>query len=104
MCDISHSKFTKSEFIDFMNENNVSLETIDKFSKFPEVIKCKNFEYRLNIELIFYGAGNTSYGFELNYYCKELIEFLFNYKIFNSVELSINYLACEINRRKDCHQ
>jgi hypothetical protein len=103
MCNISHSKFTKREFILFLEENNVSPELIIKFSKFPETLKCGNNVFTLNIELIFNGAGNTSYGFELNYYCKELIEFLFNYKIFSNIELSINYLACEINKRKDCH-
>lgn len=100
MCELYYNKFSKREFIEFLDENNVSIDTIINFSKLPETIKCGNNIFKLNIELIFNGSGNTSYDFELNYYCEESIEFLFNYKIFNNVEQSINYLNNEIKRKK----
>ena len=41
-------------------------------------------------------VNNTSYSFELNYYCENKIEFLFSLKVFSDVEISINNLVYEL--------
>jgi hypothetical protein len=92
------SKYNKEEFREFLEKNNVKDSIIDKFNSLPEKIKHNDCEYDLNIAVTWFSIGNTFYNFELNYYSKEKIEFLFSYKIFNDVEVSINNLLCELYR------
>ena len=88
--------YTKKEFIDFLIKNKINNNTINKFKRFPEKIVKNNETYSLYISVVWYNVKKTYYEFELNYYSKKLIEFLFNSKVFNDVKKSINNLLCEL--------
>ena len=88
--------YSKSDFIAFLHRNNVSDKVIEKFKELPETITRKNEIFKLNINSTWYSSGQTHYGFELNYYSENLVEYLFSPKVFNDVERSINYLLCEL--------
>jgi hypothetical protein len=91
------NQFSREDFLEkFLKENNVSDSIITKFVELPEKIIIDGHEYGLYVNVIFCSVGDTSYTFELNYYCEELVEFLFNSKVFGNVETSINYLMCEL--------
>ena len=91
------SQYSRENFINnFLRKNNVSEGIIGKFVDLPEKIIIDEVEYKLFINVIFCSVGDTSYTFELNYYSEELVEFLFNSKVFNDIEVSINYLLCEL--------
>jgi hypothetical protein len=92
--------YNKNDFITFLQKNNVPDKVIEKFKELPEIIKHKNSEYKLSISTTWYSTGRTHYGFELNYYCENLIEYSFNPKVFNDIERSINYLLCELVKNK----
>jgi len=92
--------YNKESFIEFLQKNNVSDKVVDKFKELPELIVHNGHEYKLNILSTWYSVGNTFYNFELNYYSQDLVEFLFNYKIFTDVEKSVNYLLCELINAK----
>lgn len=89
-------KYSKEKFLIFLEKNNVSSAIINKFEELPKVIINNNNEFGLYIDTTWYSCGNTHHNFELNYYSEELIEYLFNSKVFNDVEVSINYLLCEL--------
>ena len=89
-------KYTKAEFIKFLEKNNVNDNIITKFVELPEVVERSGYKYGLYINSTWYNTGNTHYNFELNYYSEELIEYLFNSKVFSDVEISINNLMCEL--------
>jgi hypothetical protein len=78
----------------------VSETIINKFNELPEKIERNKDKYELYINSTWYNVGNTFYSFELNYYSEELIEYLFNSKVFNDIELSINNLICELKNSK----
>ena len=88
--------YDKNDFITFLRRNNVSDKVIEKFIELPETITRKNSVFKLNINSTWYSSGQTHYGFELNYYSENLVEYLFSPKVFNDVERSINYLLCEL--------
>ena len=90
--------YDKESFIKFLNENNVSLETIDKFKTMPEMVIHNGIEYKLNLVATLFTEGETFYNFEINYYSKKEIEFLFGYKIFHNVDLSITYATNELKK------
>jgi len=91
------SQYSRENFINnFLRKNNVSEGIIGKFVDLPEKIIIDEVEYKLFINVIFCSVGDTSYTFELNYYSEELVEFLFNSKVFGDVEFSINYLTCKL--------
>jgi hypothetical protein len=93
-------KYSKEEFRKFLEKNNVSETIINKFNELPEKIERNKDKYELYINSTWYNVGNTFYSFELNYYSEELIEYLFNSKVFNDIELSINNLICELKNSK----
>lgn len=97
MIKILPRKYSKKDFISFLQQNNVNSIIIDKFKNLPDTLKRNGGEYNLYINTTWYNVGNPYYGYELNYYSDELIEFIFNSKMFNDVEVSINYIICEIN-------
>jgi len=95
--DIYPNQYDRKKFIEkFLKKNNVSEVIINKFVDLPEKIIVNNHEYEIYINVIFFSIGDTFYNFELNYYSEEQIEFLFNSKVFQDVEVSINYLICEL--------
>ena len=53
-------------------------------------------KYVLNIIASWREEDDTEYEFELNYYSPDNMEFLFNYKIFNNIHSSLNYIEHEI--------
>ena len=97
----------RETFIKHLNENNVSTELIERFRALPTTLTVGDSEYKLNVVMTYYSGGKTYYNYELNYYCKETLEFLLTYKIFSNIEISINYLECELLKRKlfetECH-
>lgn len=95
---IYHKPTNRETFIKFLHENNVNKNIISRFENLPEIIKNNNIEYQLTTNLTWNDEGKTHYDFELNYYSKDNMEFLFNYKIFNDVEISINYLERMIKK------
>jgi len=89
-------KYSKEQFLKYLEKNNVGDNIIRKFNKLPEKLNTGNSEYKLTIISTWYDIGNTYYNFELNYYSEKLIEFLFTYKIFTDVEKSIDFLLFEL--------
>jgi len=88
--------YNKEEFLKFLKENDVSDAIISKFVELPEAVEHSGCTFKLDINSIWYSVGSTFYNFELNYYSEELVEYLFSSKVFGDVELSINYLLCEL--------
>lgn len=89
-------QYNREDFLNFLRKYNVPNNIIGKFVDLPEAVLRNEDKFDLFVNVTFYSAGNTHYNFELNYYSEELIEFLFNSKVFNNIELSINYLLCEL--------
>ena len=83
---------SKDSMIDLLNKSNVSESVIKKFEAFPDNISHNNINFKLNNIITRSNGGDIPDKFELNYYSKEKIEFLFPYKVFDNVELSIDYL------------
>jgi hypothetical protein len=103
-------KYDKEEFLKYLKRNKVSTEIISKFAELPESVERTGTTFKLDVNTTWYTDGNTHYTFELNYYSDDVVEYLFNLKVFNDVEVSINYLLCElinnnhIKTEKDCRQ
>jgi len=89
-------QYTREEFLKFLKKNNVGKKIINNFEKLPKIVKRNENEFELYINRTWYNIGNTHYSFELNYYSEELIEFLFNSKVFTDIEISINFLIFEL--------
>ena len=89
-------KYNKKEFLIFLEKHSVSNTIISKFVELPETVERSGNTFKLDINSTWYSIGNTFYNFELNYYSEELVEYLFSSKVFNNVEVSINYLLCEL--------
>ena len=94
------SKYSKKGFLEFLKHNNVNTEIINKFNELPETVERNNNVFTLDINSIWYNKGETYYEFELNYYSEELVEYLFSTKVFNDVEVSVNYLNSQLNANK----
>ena len=93
-------RYNKKEFRKFLEKNNASETIINKFNELSETVERNKNKYKLYINLIRYNIDNIFYTFELNYYSEEFIEYLFNSKVFNDIELSINNLICELQNSK----
>jgi len=89
-------KYTKKEFLKFLKKNNVNKLIITNFGQLPETVEKHDGVYLLDISSTFYSQGATYHNFELNYYSEDLIEYLFGLKVFNDIEISINYVMCEL--------
>ena len=103
------NQYTRENFLEkFLRKNNVNDTIISKFVELPEKIIIDGHEYELFINVTWYKVDDTFYDFELNYYCEELVEYLFNSKVFHDVEISINNLLCELlekgylEKEKEC--
>lgn len=97
---IKAKKYSKREFLKYLESHNVCDETIKSFSELPESVQRSGNTFVLDINVIWYEDGNTHYEFELNYYSEELIEYLFSSKVFKNIEISINNLLCELMNNK----
>ena len=98
---IHPNQYNKKEFIEnFLKKNNVNDTIISKFVDLPEKIIVDDHEYEIYINVTFFNIDDTFYNFELNYYSEEHIEFLFNSKVFQNVNICINYLMCELIEKK----
>lgn len=89
-------KYNKEEFLEFLEKNKVGDRIIAKFVRLPETVERGGGTFKLDILVTWFSIGDTFYNFELNYYSEELVEYLFNSKVFANVELSVNYLICEL--------
>lgn len=92
--------YSKEEFIKFLIDLNANEKIIKKFEKLPETIMHNGSKYDLYINATWYNFGDKHFNYELNYYSETLIEYLFNSKVFNNVELSINNLLCNLINAK----
>lgn len=90
------SENNKDGFLKYLKKIRANDKIITKFEKLPEVVQRNGDEFKLQITHTFISVSPTGYNFELNYYSEDLVEYLFNSKIFGDVELSINYLLCEL--------
>ena len=90
------SENNKNEFLKYLKKIRANDKIISKFEKLPEVVQRNGDEFKLQVTHTFISVSPTGYNFELNYYSEDLVEYLFNSKIFGDVELSINYLLCEL--------
>ena len=89
-------KYNKEEFLKYLKRNKVNIEIINTFAKLPETIESTGTTFKLDVNTTWYSYGNSYYTFELNYYSEDVVEYLFNLKVFNDVGVSINYLLCEL--------
>lgn len=89
-------EYDKANFIKFLEKYNVNDGIINKFAELPESITVNKNRFELLVNVTWYNVGNTHYGFEMNYYCKEEIEYLFRPKVFTDIELSVNNLMCDL--------
>ena len=91
------NQYSRENFIkQYLKKNNVNDIIISKFVALPEKIIIDGHDYDIYINVTFFSVGDIYYNFELNYYSEELVEFLFNSKVFNDVGVSVNYLLCEL--------
>lgn len=97
---IHPKKYTKEEFIVFLEKNNVNDTIIKKFVKLPKAVKRNDNTFKLDIDTTWYSGGDTYYNFDINYYSENLVEFLFSSKVFTNIEVSINRIQCELNTSK----
>jgi len=94
--EIYPQKYTKEDFLVYLEKINAKDIIITKFLELPELIVRSGNTFKLDITTVWYDEDETYYNFELNYYSEELVEYLFNSKVFRDVESSINYLLCEL--------
>jgi len=101
-------KYSKEEFLKYLKKNKVSTEIINKFTELPENVVRTGTTFKLDVNTTWYNEDDTHYNFELNYYSEDVVEYLFNLKVFTNIEISINYLLCELinngymKNQKDC--
>jgi len=91
-------KYTKNDFLEFLNKNNVSLSVVNRFLELPEFVEYRGNKYEIYIISTWYNTKKTKYSFEINYYSNDIIEFLFNSKVFNDIELSVNNIHCQLKK------
>lgn len=91
---------TKKEFLDYLNKNRVGDEIIAKFNELPEIIKLRDNNFKLQIIRTFVNVSTTEHNFEMNYYSEHLVEYLLSPKVFGDIGTSINFLLCELNKKK----
>lgn len=95
---VKQRDYSKREFAKFLNKYSVNDEMISDFNTIPETLNVNGEVFVLKIQTRWYNVGNTYHEFEFNYYSEKIIEFLFGFKVFTNVEISINYLLCELKR------
>ena len=89
-------KYKKEEFLKFLHKNNVNNKIINTFVELPESVERSGSTFKLDVNSTWYSDDDTHYNFELNYYSEELVEYLFSSKVFSDIEVSVNYLLCEL--------
>lgn len=90
------TNYTKEEFIEFLKENGIHNGELKRIDDLPETLEVNQKKYILNIIASWREENDTEYEFELNYYSPDNMEFLFNYKIFNNIHSSLNFIEREI--------
>mgnify|MGYP006307111661 CR=1 FL=1 len=96
MKKICPKKYSKQEFLKYLEKNKVSETIVEDFKSLPEEIIRSGDTFKLDINTTWYPEDETHYDFEMNYYSEETIEYLFNSKIFGNIANCINYLICEL--------
>ena len=99
LADNEPKTFQKQEFIGYLKDNGVVNGMIARLENLPDIIHVNNHDYVFNAITTWYDRGRTYHEFELNYYSEEDMEFLFTYKIFNDVEVSLNFLEGELEKK-----
>ena len=93
------NNFGKQEFIALMKKIGVANGLFSRVEALPDIIHYNGHDYKLNISCSWHREDGTYYEFEMNYYAEDIMEFLLTYKIFRDIEVSLNYLECELMRR-----
>ena len=88
--------YDKEGFINFLEKHDAGDVIITKFAKLPNTVVRSGDEFTLDVDATWYNVADTHYRFEMNYYSKDLIEYLFSSKVFTDIEISINNLICEL--------
>jgi len=96
MKKIYPKRYNKKEFLNYLKKNKVGEKIIDDFNSLPESITRSGDMFKLDITLTWYPENETHYDFEMNYYCEDTIEYMFNSKIFHNIVYCINYIMCEL--------
>ena len=91
--------FKKQELIRYLMDNGVVNGMLIRLENLPDILHVNNYDYVFNAITTWRERGHTYHEFELNYYSEENMEFLFTYKIFNDVEVSLNFLECELAKK-----
>ena len=86
----------KDSFLKYLKKIRANDKIITKFAELPEVVHRNGDTFSLQVTHTFISVSPTGYNFEMNYYSDDLVEYLFNYKVFRDVDVSINYLLCEL--------
>mgnify|MGYP006292889513 CR=1 FL=1 len=90
------TNYSKKDLVEFLNENGIRNGVIERIKNLPETLDVDDKKYDLNIIASWHSEGDTRYEFEMNYYSPDTMEFLFKYKIFNSVENCLNFIEHEM--------
>jgi len=96
MKKICPKRYSKHEFLNYLEKHKVAENIVEDFKSLPEEIVRSGDTFRLDINLTWYPENETHYDFEMNYYSEDTVEYLFNSKIFTNIVSSINYLLCEL--------
>ena len=82
-------KITKIELLDFLTNIENKEDLIKNINELPEIIMIDRVKYELYIYVDPIKIENDEYEYELNYYSKDVMEFMFNSKKFNNIETSV---------------
>jgi len=93
---VEQNEFNKKEFMGFLLKNEVSNEIIKRFENIPEILYKNDTKYNLVVQMRWYDLEKTHREFEMNYYSEKIMEYLLSFKVYTDIELSINYLECEL--------
>jgi len=83
------TKCTKKELIDQLSNEDTNIDTIQRIKDLPEKFE----DYDLNI---IFDRNNAKY--EINYFSYEKMEFLFSYKVYDSIEDNIDNIEKSLQR------
>lgn len=90
-------KYNKEELITLLKKNNTKKDIVERVNKLPNIIKKNNHQYLIDINI---NKINGHYEYDINYYCEDIMEYLLSHKIFNDIEISLNIIECQLNRKR----
>lgn len=70
----------KDELVELLKENNVKPVLVEVYSKLNDTLLVGKQEYVIN-NVVTFDENNNAVDIQLNYYCKEKLDFLYPFKI-----------------------